>query len=205
MEKIDFKKDFKTLYNAPAKGFAFVDVPALKYLMIDGMGDPNTVPAFQVSIETLFSVAFTMKFSAKKAGVGPEYTVPPLSGLWWCQGMEGFDPDKRELWRWTLMMAQPPHIENEMVLSAVSQLAGKGKQGLWEQIRLETLHEGLSVQTLYIGPYCEEAPTIAAMHRFVMENGYSLRGRHHEIYLSDPRRSTPGKLKTILRHPVSKQ
>lgn len=205
MEKIDFKKDFKTLYNPPAKGFAFVDVPALKYLMIDGMGDPNTVPAFQVSIETLFGVAFTTKFAAKKAGAEPEYTVPPLSGLWWCEGIEGFDPDKRNLWRWTLMIAQPPHIENEMVRSAVSQLVEKGKQGLWEQIRLETLDEGLSIQTMYMGPYCDEAPTIAAMHRFVMEKGYSLRGRHHEIYLSDPRRTTPEKLKTILRHPVSKQ
>ncbi len=204
MEKIDFKNDMKTLYKAPVKGFVFVDVPALKYLMIDGAGDPNTVPAFQVSIETLYSVAFTMKFSAKKAGVGPEYTVAPLSGLWWSEGMAGLDLSSRDMWRWTLMIAQPPFIENEMVRSAVSQLVEKGKQGLWDRIRLDTLDEGLSVQTMHIGPYRDEAPTIAAMHRFILEKGYSPRGRHHEIYLSDPRRTTPERLKTILRHPVSK-
>ena len=161
---------------------------------IDGAGDPNTVPAFQASIGALYDVAFTMKFSAKKAGVGPDYTVAPLSGLWWCEGMEVFDVDSRDLWRWTLMIAQPSFIESEMVRSAVSQLVEKGKQGLWERIRLETPDEGLSAQTMYVGPYFDEAPTIAAMHRFILEKGYFPRGRHHEIYMSDPRRATSEKL-----------
>jgi len=118
--------------------------------------------------------------------------------------MEGFDLDSKDMWRWTLMIAQPSFIENEMVPSAVLQLVEKGKQGLWDRIRLETLDEGLSVQTMYIGPYSDEAPTIAAMNSFILEKGYSPRGMHHEIYLSDPRRTVPEKLKTIIRHPVSK-
>jgi hypothetical protein len=172
--------------------------------MIDGAGDPNTVPEFQAAIETLYPVAYTIKFSLKNAGIGPEYTVAPLDGLWWCEGMMGFDAENRSLWQWTLMIPQPSHIERAMMDSAVSQLIAKGKAGLWKGIRLEAFDEGLCVQTLHIGPYWDEGPRIAAMHTFVHDEGYELRGKHHEIYLSDPRRTSPEKLKTILRHPVSK-
>jgi len=204
VKKLDFKKDFKELYNPSRGSFTFVELPAISYLMLDGAGDPNTAPEFQQSIETLYGTAYTLKFSLKKAGIGPEYSVAPLDGLWWCEGMEGFDPDNREIWRWTLMIAQPPHIKEEMLNTALSALVAKGKKGLWERIRLEVLNEGLCVQTLYIGPYCDEGPTIAAMHKFIEDEACSLRGRHHEIYMSDPRRTAPEKLKTILRHPVSR-
>lgn len=203
-EKIDFKKDFKELYKAPVKGFAFVNAPSWLYIMIDGAGDPNTVPQFQRGIETLYGVAYTVKFSLKKTGIGPEYSVPPLDGLWWCEGMEGFDQENRGLWRWTLMIAQPSHIDLAVVDAAIQQLIARGKEGLWSELRLETLDEGLCVQALHVGPYSDEAPRIAAMHRFISEQGYRPRGRHHEIYLSDPRRTSPEKLKTILRQPVAK-
>ncbi len=204
MEKIDFKKDFKALYNPPRGAFTFVEVPPIAYLMVDGAGDPNTAPEFQPAIETLYGAAYTLKFSLKKAGIGPEYSLAPLDGLWWCDGIEGFDQNNREIWRWTLMIAQPPHIKKETVDSAVSELVAKGKRGLWERLRLEILDEGLCVQTLYVGPYSDEGPTIAAMHKFVEDEACSLRGRHHEIYMSDPRRTAPEKLRTILRHPVSR-
>lgn len=204
MEKIDFKKDFKPLYKAAQGSFVFVEVPALLYLMVDGAGDPNTAPEFQQAIETLYGAAYTLKFSLKKAGIGPEYSVAPLDGLWWCDGMEGFDIENRDKWRWTVMIAQPPHIRREMVDSALAELDRRGKKVLWDRLRLETFEEGLCVQTLYVGPYSDEGPTIAAMHKFAEDRGCSLRGRHHEIYMSDPRRTAPEKLKTILRHPVSK-
>ncbi|MFZ2448860.1 MAG: GyrI-like domain-containing protein [Syntrophobacteraceae bacterium] len=204
MSKFDFKKDFKALYKAPEKGFVFVEVPPMLYLMADGVGDPNIAPEFPAAVEALYGTAYTIKFSLKKAGVGPEYTVAPLSGLWWCAGIEGFDVENRDIWRWTMMIAQPPHVERAMVDEAVAALTAKGKKGPLDRIRFETFDEGLCVQTLHVGPYCEEGPKIEAMHRFVHEEGYSLRGRHHEVYLSDPRRTAPEKLKTILRHPVSK-
>ncbi len=115
MEKIDFKKDFKLLYKAPEKKAVFVDVPPFLYLMVDGAGDPNTAPEFPQSIETLYTAVYTIKFAAKKAGVGPEYAVAPLSGLWWCEGTAGFNMERRDFWRWTMMIAQPPHIERGMV------------------------------------------------------------------------------------------
>jgi len=204
MQKIDFKKDFKELYKAPANGFTYVEVPSMLCLMIDGAGDPQNNPEFQSAIETLYSVAYTIKFSGKKAGSGPEYSIPPLSGLWWCNGMEGFDPENRDMWLWTLMLAQPPQIDMQMLTSAIGQLKEKGKKGLWSEIRLESFSEGLCVQTLHIGPYSDEGPRIAAMHKFIHDQGYALRGKHHEIYMSDPRRTSPEKLKTILRHPVTK-
>ncbi|MHC1726460.1 MAG: GyrI-like domain-containing protein [Syntrophobacteraceae bacterium] len=206
MSKIDFKKDFKAWYKAPENGFVFVELPPVQYLMIDGAGDPNSVPEFQSAVETLYGVAYTIKFSAKKAGVGPEYSIPPLDGLWWCEGMQGcFDPENRSLWRWSLMLIQPHHVNGAMVLAAAEQLTAKGKQGPFGGLRLQSLEEGLCVQTLHVGPYCDEAPRITAMHRYVEDVGYLLHGKHHEIYLSDPRRTSPEKLKTILRNPVVKQ
>ena len=204
MQKIDFKKDFRQLYKAPANGFTFLEVPSMLYLMIDGAGDPQNNPVFQAAVETLYGAAYTIKFSVKKAGSGPEYSIPPMSGLWWCKGMEGFDPENRDLWLWTLMLAQPPQLDIQMLTSAIGRLKEKGKKGFWCEIRLETFSEGLCVQTLHIGPYRDEGPRIAAMHKFIDDQGYALRGKHHEIYMSDPRRTSPEKLKTILRHPVTK-
>lgn len=206
MSKIDYKKDFKAWYKAPEKGCVFIDIPPLQYLMIDGAGDPNTAPAFHAAVEALYGIAYTIKFSAKKSGIGPEYSIAPLDGLWWCEGMEEgcFDPENRSLWRWTLMLVQPAHIDGAMLHSAVAQMDAKGKKGPFGDLRLATLEEGPCIQTLHVGPYSDEAPSIAAMHRHIEDQGYVPHGRHHEIYLSDPRRTSPEKLKTILRQPVRK-
>jgi len=204
MEKIEFKKDYKALYTAPQKSCVLVEVPSMQYLMVDGMGDPNTAPEFHSGVAALYEIAYTVKFAAKKAGIGPEYSVAPLEGLWWCEGTEDFDVEHRELWQWRLQIPQPPHVDAGMVRAAVQDLRKKGKESRLEDVRLETFEEGLCVQTLHIGPFNTESPAVEAMHKFVADSGLSLRGKHHEIYMSDFRRTAPEKLKTILRQPVSK-
>jgi hypothetical protein len=201
MEKIDFKKTLKHLYSASAKEPALVEVPEMKFLWVDGHGDPNTSALFQSAADLLYGLAYTLKFALKKKG--KEYTIPPLEGLWWMEGIEGFDVNRREEWRWSLMIMQPDFVTAELVAQARRELAGKRGEPSVEA-RFEPFHEGLSVQILHVGPYASEGPTIENLHRFTETQGYRLHGRHHEIYLGDPRRSAPEKLKTLIRHPVRK-
>jgi hypothetical protein len=192
--KIDFKKDLKHLYNPAQKEFSVVDVPPLKFMMLDGHGDPNTAPAYQEAVEALYAVAYKLKFMSKKEK-GMDYVVPPLEGLWWAEDMETFTTSRdKNAWDWTMMIMQPEWVTLEMVAEAVL-----------PKLRLETYHEGLAVQILHLGSYDDEAPTIARMHdEFIPQNGYTETGKHHEIYLSDPRQVAPEKLKTVLRQPVRK-
>jgi hypothetical protein len=200
MEKIDFKKKLKHLYSASAREPALVEVPAMKFLWVDGQGDPNS-PLFQSAIELLYGLSYGLKFTLKKRG--RDYAIPPLEGLWWMEGIEGFDVNRREDWRWSLMVMQPDFVTAELVAQARAELAAKrGEPSL--AARFEPFHEGLCAQILHIGPYAAEGPTIEKLHRFAEAQGYRLHGRHHEIYLGDPRRSAPEKLKTLLRHPVRK-
>jgi hypothetical protein len=205
MTKIDFKKEFKHLYNPSRKDFAVVDVPSMQFLMIDGHGDPNTAQEYKDAIEALYPVAYKLKFTSKKA-LGKDYGVMPLEGLWWAEDMDTFTAKRdKSAWDWTMMIMQPDWITEEMVEEAVNQVEkGKGLPAL-PKLRLETFHEGLSVQILHIGSYDDEGPTLHRMHHeFIPENGYVMDGKHHEIYLSDMRRVAPEKLKTVLRQPVSK-
>ncbi|MBN1992969.1 MAG: GyrI-like domain-containing protein [Anaerolineae bacterium] len=204
MTKLDFKKELKHLYQPSAKKFEVVDVPPMQYLMIDGRGDPNTAPEYQEAVEALFAVAYALKFMSKK-GKGLDYVVPPLEGLWWAEDMAAFSSGNKDQWLWTVMVMQPEWITPAMFEQAVRQVKKKKELPALAKIRLETYHEGLSVQILHLGSYTDEAPTIAKMHReFMPENGYEPVGKHHEIYLSDPRRVAPEKLKTVLRQPVKK-
>jgi hypothetical protein len=200
MEKIDFKKTLKHLYSASAKEPALVEVPSMKFFWVDGQGDPNS-PSFQAAAELLYGLSYTLKFALKKKG--KEYGVAPLEGLWWMEGIEGFDVNRREEWRWSLMIMQPDFATADLVTQARKELAAKRGEPS-QEARLEPFSEGLCAQILHIGPYSTEGPTIEKLHRFVEAQGYRLRGRHHEIYLGDPRRSAPDKLKTLIRHPVGK-
>jgi hypothetical protein len=174
----------------------------MNFLMIDGHGDPNTAQAYKDALEALYGVAYKLKFISKKEK-GMDYVVPPLEGLWWADDMETFAARRdKSTWDWTMMILQPDWINHETVESAVKQAAKQKDLPAVSKLRLAAYHEGLAVQILHIGSYDEEGPTIAKMHAFALENGYELAGKHHEIYLSDPRRVAPEKLKTVIRQPI---
>lgn len=200
--KVDFKKTLKHLYNPSNKEFTIVDVPAMNFLMVDGRGNPNTSPDYQAALEALYGMSYGLRFALKAQGF--EYVVSPLEGLWWTDDMSDFSDRDKENWNWTMMIMQPEWVTPELVEAARSDLAKKKNLVALPELRFESYHEGLSVQIQYLGSYDEEHPTIMEMHAFAQEQGYILRGKHHEIYLSDPRRTAPEKLKTILRQPIAK-
>jgi hypothetical protein len=203
-KKIDFKKEFKHLYQPSNKEFVVVDVPPMQFLMVDGRGDPNTAQEYKDAIEALYPVAYKLKFMSKKE-LEKDYVVLPLEGLWWAEDMEAFTTRRdKSLWHWTMMIMQPEWITQEMFEEALRQVEKKDLPAL-SKVRLETYHEGLSVQIMHIGSYDDEGPTLHRMHHeFVPQNGLEMSGTHHEIYLSDFRKVAPEKLKTVLRQPVRK-
>lgn len=202
MQKLDLKKQWKHLYQPSAKEVSIVDVPRLSYLMVDGEGDPNTAPAFQQAVEALYSLSYTLKFSLKKDPRPVDYGVMPLEGLWWADDPRYFYQADKSAWRWTVMILQPDFISRPEVDAAFAEVRKKKSPAALDQVRLEVFEEGPSVQILYLGPFVEEGPTIQRMHDFIHCAGKELRGKHHEIYLNDPRRTAPAKLKTILRQPM---
>lgn len=203
MDKLDLKKTYKALYSPSAKNFTIIEIPPLQYIMVDGHGDPNTAPVYVEAIQTLYSLAYTLKFHVKKT-LGRDYTVMGLEGLWWVPNMEDFSTSRKSDWDWTMMILQPDFITPDLLDEAKAQAAAKGKAPLAAKTRLETYHEGTSVQVMYFGPYADEGPTIARMHAFAIDQGYVLSGKHHEIYMSDARRVSPEKNKTIIRQPIRK-
>ena len=202
MKKVDYKKELKHLYGPSSKKIVIVEVPPMNYLMVDGEGGP-AAESYQQAIEALYGLSFTVKFDVKK-GVGPDYTVMPLEGLWWAKDMTAFSSDRKDEWQWKMMIMQPDHVTAKHVNAATKQLREKKNPLALDKIRFESYHEGPSAQILHIGPYDKEGPIITLMHKFIDENGYQLHMKHHEIYLSDPRRSKPEKLKTVLRQPITK-
>ena len=200
MAKRDFKKELKHLYGPSKKEFSVVDVPPMNFLMIDGHGDPNDNPDFQEGMDALYGMAYTIKFALKPQGI--EFVVPPSEALWWMEDMSEFSVETKDRWQWTMMIMQPDEVTQEIVAAAQRELARKKDPPALSKLRYERYHEGLSVQIMYLGPYADEGPTIARMHEFIRENGYDFNGKHHEIYLGDPRRTAPEKLKTVIRQPV---
>ncbi len=200
--KIDLKRQHKDLYRA-ATDPALVEVPPLPYLMFDGSGDPNG-PAYQEALGALYAVAYALKFASK--GAGTDFVVMPLEGLWWSDDLAEFSMEDRAAWRWTAMIAQPGHVTEAMVAAAIETARGKKNPPGLDRVRFETYHEGLAAQVMHIGPYADEAPIIARLHAWIEAEGYTHHGakHHHEIYLSDPRRVAPEKMKTIIRQPVVK-
>ncbi len=203
MDKIDFKRDLKHLYQPPADQFTLIEVPAMQFLMLDGHGDPNSAPAYQEAVEALYAVAYKLKFASKQQ-VGRDYTVMPLEGLWWAEDMASFTARRdKSQWDWTMMILAPDWIEPGLVGEAIAQTGAKDAPRRLGDVRFAALAEGLCVQTLHVGSFDAEAEVLARLHdAFIPANGLRMTGKHHEIYLSDPRRTAPEKLRTILRQPV---
>ena len=203
MEKIDFKKKLKNLYQPSAKKVEIVEVPEMNFLMVDGAGDPNTSQAFSDAIEALFPLAYTLKFMVKKSDMAIDYGVLPLEALWWADDMSAFAAGNKDDWKWTVMMMQPEFITKEMVEMATTEVERKKQPVSLPLVRFESFKEGKAAQTMHIGPFSEEGPTIERVHLHIAENGGRRVGKHHEIYLSDIRRAAPDKWKTIVRQPMA--
>ena len=203
IKKIDLRKNLKYLYQPSVSEVELVRVPKFNYLMIDGEGDPNSSPSFQEAVQSLYAVAYTLKFMIKKEK-SVDYPVMALDGLWWTDDMSQFSMENRGSWRWTLMILQPSVVTKSLFMKALRQAKEKKGFAALSKIRLEPYMEGLSVQIMHVGPYAEEAPAIQKLHAAARERGCELRGKHHEIYLGDPRKSKPEKLKTVLRQPIQK-
>lgn len=200
MEKIDLKKELKSFYKPSAKEVSEVNVPRLNFLMIDGKGDPNTSQAYKEAVEALFSASYAVKFAVKK-NKHIDYVVMPLEGLWWADDMSTFMSGEKENWKWTLMIMQPSFVTQQFLESTLRGLSGKNDLPGLAKLRFEEFSEGRCAQILHIGPFSEEGPTIERVHDYIA-NRSSLRGKHHEIYLSDIRRAAPEKWKTVVRQPM---
>jgi len=201
MEKVDYKKEYKELYRTSAKNVTTVIVPAFNFLMVDGQGDPNTSLAYKEAIEALYAVSYTIKFTIKKGAIGIDYGVLPLESLWWVDDMRQFDVNKKEDWKWTAMIMQPPIVSDEIVAECMDTVLKKKNLPALSKIRFEKFTEGTAAQLMHVGPFSEEGPKIKKVHEYITSNGHKLHGKHHEIYLSDIRRAAPEKWKTIIRQP----
>jgi hypothetical protein len=203
MEKIDLKKELKAFYNPTAKEVTLIEVPKMNFIMIDGQGAPES-PQFAQSIQALYPIAYTIKFDKKKAG-GPDFTVMALEALWWAENMKVFMPETadRNKWQWTVIMLLPDFITRKDFENAVAAAQKKKDNPALSKVRFESFTEGKSAQIMHIGPYSAEGPNIQKLHQKIAGIGGKLTGRHHEIYLSDPRRAAPDKIKTVVRQPYS--
>lgn len=202
--KTDHKREIAS-YSARRGEFSLVDVPSLQYLAIDGRGDPNTAQAYVDAVATIYPVAYKLKFFSRSE-FDRDYTVMPLEALWWADDMSSFtDAREKSQWSWTLLNLAPDWLTAEHVEVARSRVEVAGGGPSLAALRLERLDEGLCVQTLHVGSYDDEAPLLARLHdEFIPQNHLRMTGRHHEVYLSDPRRTAPDKLRTILRQPVER-
>jgi len=211
METLDLKKELKYLYAPSAKKAEIVHVPRLQFAMIDGAiekgKEPGNSPTFAESTQALYGLAYTLKFMLKKHATNAvDYPVMPLEGLWWVEdGM--FDITIKDNWFYTLMILQPDAITRAVFTEGLEQVRKKkGDSSNLSQLRLAHFEEGICMQMMHIGPYATEPATIERMRAFALENGYRDRvgpnGKHHEIYIGDPRKADPSKLKTVLRHPL---
>src|SRR5690349_7234493 len=211
MQTLELKKEFKSLYQPSAKKVEIVQVPLLQFAMIDGAiekgSEPGKSPLFAEATQAMYSLAYTLKFMFKKRKTNAiDYPVMPLEGLWWVE--DGFfDITVKDNWFYTLMILQPDVVTPEIFEEAREQVRRKrGESASLSRVRLGKFEEGLCVQVMHIGPYATEPGTVERMRAFAQENGcrdhVEFGGKHHEIYLGDPRKSDPAKLKTVLRHPI---
>ena len=203
MEKIDYKKELKHLYKSSDKNVEVVEVPQMSFLLIDGEGDPNTSQSFQEAIDVLYPLSYTLKFIIKRGEIGIDYGVLPLEGLWWADDMSSFSVKNKENWKWTLMIMQPELVKKEMVVKAIEEVRKKKNPVALPLVRFESFSEREVAQIMHIGPFSEEGPTVEKVHTFIENSSKQLSGKHHEIYLSDIRRTAPARLKTIIRQPMS--
>lgn len=209
MKKLDLRKELKHLYNPSAKRVEVVEVPRFKFVMIDGaieLGhEPGSSPGFQEAMQALYGAAYTLKFMSKLRKEDPvDYPVMALEGLWWVEDGQ-FSFTRKDNWLYTLMIVHPDHITQAMFEDALQQVRLKrGDNPALGRLRWEEFEEGLCIQTMHTGPYATEPATLEKMDAFARDNNYTLHGKHHEIYLGNPQRTQPEKLKTVLRHPIKK-
>lgn len=205
MDKFDLKKTLPAYFKAQSGKFSVVKIPKYNYLMVDGKGDPNTALAYVEAIELLYGASYTLKFLSKKE-MGVDYVVPPLEGLWWAKDMSTFENREKSKWSWTMMIMVPNEVSKPLVKAAIKIFEEKKPGVDTSKLRFDSLNEGTSLQVLHVGPYDAEGPILSRLHNeFMPENGYEFNGKHHEIYLGDPRKTEPSRLKTILRQPVRKK
>lgn len=207
MTKVDFKKTLKPFYNPKPKTYEIVKIPKMNFIMIDGKGVPGVSQIYMDSLAALYPIAYKTKFLAKAKD--QDYVVPPLQALWWAENMDDFINGNKQNWQWTLMLMQPDWVNVDMIEQARAMAAAKNPPKLLDQVRIETYDEGLVAQYMHIGAYDDEGPVLKVMHEdYISQQGYKMPEltakitKHHEIYLSDPRRVAPEKLKTILRQPI---
>jgi hypothetical protein len=201
MRKVDLKRELKHLYQPSAKEVVQVEVPAFRFLLIDGEGDPDTSERYADAVQALFSVSYTAKFMVKKRTQEVDYAVMPLEGLWWSDDMSAFITNDRSKWRWTMMIMQPHFVAAEVIEESIAEVRRKKALSVVDELRLETFTEGSCAQILHVGPFSEEGQTIQRVHDFIARRS-ALAGKHHEIYLSDIRRADPDKWRTVIRQPM---
>lgn len=203
--KVDFKRYLPKLYGPKNTSWEKIEIPEMQFVMIDGEGDPNTAREYQDAVEALYGVAYPLKFLSKKQ-LGRDYVIPPLEGLWYADDMSIFEKRDKNSYRWTMMIMQPDWITQAMYDRIIGEARAKKPDLPHSRLRLEKYTEGASLQRLHIGSYDDEAPSLHELHHDLMPaQDLDFNGHHHEIYLSDPRKTTPDKLKTILRQPVKKR
>lgn len=202
MKKLEVKKQFKECYAASSDKFSIVNIPEMNFLTVSGKGDPNTSTSFKEAVELIYTFAYSIKFMFKKGPEQIDYGVMPLEGLWWSEDISKFSVDKKDEWQWKIMIMQPAIVTEEYFNRAVDQVKLKKTFSNYDRIKFESFREGLSAQTLHLGPFEKEGPTIENLHSYIYDGGYKPVEKHHEIYLSDIRRAAPEKWKTIIRQPI---
>ncbi|WP_301174485.1 GyrI-like domain-containing protein [Actinomadura geliboluensis] len=204
MTRYDIKRELKQCYAPRNRDWALVDVPAQRFIAVDGSGDPNTSAAYARAVEALYTVAYTIKFASKRT-LDRDFVVGPLEGLWWSDRPEVFTARDKDAWQWRMLISQPDWITEDFIDDAKqTALTKKGLPAIAD-VRYEPMHEGLCAQVLHIGPYDDEGPILAKLHgEYLAANNLRMTGHHHEVYLGDPRRSAPAKLRTVLRQPVER-
>ncbi len=203
MKKINHAKEFSYLYKQPKNKINLVDVPPLKFLVIDGIGDPNNNPDYSEALSALYSTAYKLKFAIKKGPLAVDYKVMPLEGLWWAEDMALFNLENKSNWLWRMMIMQPEYISEDLYKTIIASVKQKKELSKLDDVRFETYQEGLCMQIFHLGPYGEgERETINKLHTHIESEGYQRVGKHHEIYFNSPLRTAPENLKTIIRQPI---
>jgi hypothetical protein len=200
MPVVDMVRLDKALYQPPVDPVV-VDVPEMAFLMIDGVGDPATAKAYEEAVQAVYTLAYGVKFAVRRS-TGVDYKVAPLEGLWWWEGGDDFARAARSDWSWTMMIRQPSEISPELLADVIAAGVRKKPGVPLDRVRCETFAEGLCAQVMHRGPYADEHPTIIRLHAFIGEQGGEPHGKHHEIYLSDPSRTAPERMRTVLRQPM---
>ncbi len=205
-QKLNLKKQFPELYN-PAKKPHITEIPEMTFFMVDGNGYPVYKPLYQESMQLLYGASFSLKMKIIKP-TGKDYVIPPLEGLWWADDMSIFTTEymeRKEEWKWTSMIRIPDFVSEEQIKKGLTIFQKSKNPENFDKLRYEKYAEGTVVQVLHLGPFSEEGPVIERMHEFALAQGYILHEKHHEIYISDPRRTKPEKLRTVIRQPIKKE